>query len=116
MEGTVKWFNRKKGFGFIVGEDGQDYFVHYTAVPRGVFLKENDRVSFEAVETDKGKQAQNVTLAEGGSQAAPVEQAPTQEETTPEEAPVQEETSAEEPQEEAEAKPEEAPVEEEKTE
>ena len=62
MEGTVKWFNSRKGFGFIQGEDGQDYFVHHSALPQGTFLKENDKVSFEAAETDRGKQAKNVQL------------------------------------------------------
>ena len=68
MEGTVKWFNIKKGYGFIDGDDGESYFVHYSALAQGKFLKENDKVSFEPVETDKGRQAQNVTLLEKGSE------------------------------------------------
>jgi len=68
MEGTVKWFNLKKGYGFIDGDDGESYFVHNSALTKGKFLKENDRVSFEAVETDKGKQAQKVTLLSKGSE------------------------------------------------
>ena len=70
MEGTVKWFDGKKGYGFIVSSDGQEYFVHYTAVPKGVRLRENDKVSFDAADTQRGKQAQNVQLLEKGQ--APV--------------------------------------------
>ena len=68
MEGTVKWFNLKKGYGFIDGDDGESYFVHNSALTKGKFLKENDRVSFEGAETDKGKQAQKVTLLSKGSE------------------------------------------------
>lgn len=62
MEGTVKWFNARKGFGFIQGEDGEDYFVHSSALPEGTLLHENDRVTFEPVKTERGKQAQKVAL------------------------------------------------------
>lgn len=62
MEGTVKWFNNSKGYGFITSDDGVDVFVHYTAVAGDGFksLKENERVSFELKEGPKGPQADNV--------------------------------------------------------
>ena len=68
MEGNVKWFNRVKGYGFITGEDGEEYFVHSTAIKEGKFLRENDKVSFDPGESEKGKQAQNVVLLEKGSE------------------------------------------------
>ena len=68
MEGTVKFFNRKKGFGFISGDDGKDYFVHFTALPKGVFLRDNDKVSFDGVEGDRGLKAENVQLLQKGSE------------------------------------------------
>jgi CspA family cold shock protein len=61
--GIVKWFNEKKGFGFIQQEDGQDLFVHYSSINMDGFktLAEGDEVLFDVVETDRGFQAKNVT-------------------------------------------------------
>ena len=70
MEGKVKWFNRQKGYGFIEGEDGKDYFVHFSAIEKGTFIRENDKVSFEPGEGDRGKNAQNVVLLQKGSEIA----------------------------------------------
>jgi len=64
MKGTVKWFNPTKGFGFIEGEDGTDYFVHQSAIKDEKNLKEGDNVTFDAVDAERGKQAQKVELAE----------------------------------------------------
>jgi CspA family cold shock protein len=64
MEGTVKWFDSKKGYGFINGDDGEDYFVHHTFLESGVVVHDNDRVSFDPVQNDRGKQAQKVKLLE----------------------------------------------------
>ncbi len=64
-EGTVKWFNDSKGFGFIQREDGDDVFVHHTAIQEEGFrsLAEGTAVSFEIVEGPKGPQAANVHKA-----------------------------------------------------
>ncbi|OIP64977.1 MAG: cold-shock protein [Nitrospirae bacterium CG08_land_8_20_14_0_20_52_24] len=61
-EGTVKWFNGGKGFGFIEQDSGPDVFVHFSAITGDGFktLNEGDRVSFEVVEGPKGPQAANV--------------------------------------------------------
>ena len=62
-QGTVKWFNNAKGYGFISRENGADVFVHHTAILADGFrsLNEGDRVSFEVVDGPKGLQARNVT-------------------------------------------------------
>jgi CspA family cold shock protein len=62
MKGTVKFFNEMKGFGFIAGEDGKEYFVHQTALQEGVTLNENDAVTFDVEEGDRGPKAVNVSL------------------------------------------------------
>ena len=61
-QGTVKWFNDSKGYGFISQEGGEDVFVHHTAIQMDGFrsLAEGDRVEFEVAKGPKGLQAQNV--------------------------------------------------------
>ncbi|MBS3819045.1 cold-shock protein [bacterium] len=63
-EGTVKWFNSSKGYGFIEQEDGPDVFVHYSAIKGSGFksLQEGDKVTFEIEQNPKGPAAKNVTV------------------------------------------------------
>ncbi len=60
MEGTVKFFNSMKNFGFINGDDSKDYFVHSSGLKEGVSIKEGDKVSFKAVKGEKGIRAEEV--------------------------------------------------------
>ncbi len=82
-EGTVKWFNAEKGFGFIAPDDGTpDVFVHYSAIDSGGYrsLEENQRVSFTTTQGPKGPQADQVqgrlTVARPGCRAEPSRQSP----------------------------------------
>lgn len=61
MKGTVKFFNSTKGFGFIAGEDGKEYFVHKTGLNEGVSLNDNDSVTFDVTEGERGLKAVNVS-------------------------------------------------------
>ncbi len=63
--GTVKWFNDNKGYGFIENEDGTDIFVHYSAINNSGFrsLNEGDKVTFDIEEGQKGPAAANVSIA-----------------------------------------------------
>ncbi len=62
-KGTVKWFNSQKGFGFIKDEEDNDIFVHFSGLNMEGYktLDEGDSVEFEVIETEKGRQAVNVT-------------------------------------------------------
>mgnify|MGYP000870673422 FL=1 len=63
MTGKVKWFNSEKGYGFITTEEGNDIFIHFTAIGGEGFksLEEGQEVEFEVTEGDRGPQASNVT-------------------------------------------------------
>jgi CspA family cold shock protein len=64
VNGTVKWFNGEKGFGFIAPEDGSaDVFVHFSAIASSGYrsLEENQKVTFDVTQGQKGPQAENVT-------------------------------------------------------
>ena len=60
MKGTIKFFNEMKGFGFIAAEDGNEVFVHQSALEEGVTLRENDSVVFDVEQGDRGPKAVNV--------------------------------------------------------
>jgi len=76
QKGTVKWFNATKGYGFISTEEGEDVFVHFSAIQAEGFktLDEGDEVEFEIVEAEKGPQAANVTKIEGSEETGETEE------------------------------------------
>jgi cold shock protein len=79
--GKVKWFDPKKGYGFIIGDQGQDVFVHYTSIVGNGFrvLKDGEEVNYELIKGDKGFQARNVVRPAGSPPpAAPPASGPQQ--------------------------------------
>ena len=73
MDGNIKWYKREKGYGFITGSDGKDYFVHYTALPQDqedVRESDNVAVTFEVKETDRGVQATDIKFGKKASSKA----------------------------------------------
>jgi len=63
VEGTVKFFNDMKHFGFIAGDDGKEYFVHSSGVKEGATIKEGDKVTFEVEQGERGPKAVQVERA-----------------------------------------------------
>lgn len=70
MNGTVKKFFHEKGYGFLAGEDGKEIFVHKSALEEGVTLQDNDPVTFDVEEGDRGPKAVNVKKVAAAEQAA----------------------------------------------
>lgn len=72
-EGTVKWFNPRKGYGFIAAADGRDIFVHYASIAGEGYksLAEGEPVSFDIVEGEKGLRAENVIPKSASKSKAP---------------------------------------------
>lgn len=67
FKGKVKWFNNQKGYGFLVSEDGTEFFVHYSGInttEKFKSLAEDENVVFDVIDTEKGRQAINVTVVE----------------------------------------------------
>lgn len=64
MNGTVKWFNAVKGFGFLTGEDGEDAFAHFSQITSDGYksLDEGQKVAYDVVKGPKGLQAENITV------------------------------------------------------
>ncbi|MGD9677422.1 MAG: cold-shock protein [Vulcanibacillus sp.] len=64
QQGTVKWFNADKGYGFLQAEDGNDIFIHFSAIQSEGYksLDEGDKVEFDIVDSDRGPQASNVKV------------------------------------------------------
>ena len=62
--GKVKWFNAEKGFGFIIGTDGKDVFVHFSSINAKGYrtLEEGQTVTYDLIESERGKQAANVSV------------------------------------------------------
>lgn len=60
VEGTVKFYNEVKRFGFIAGDDGKEYFVHSSGLKEGTTIREGDKVKFEVVQGERGPKAEQV--------------------------------------------------------
>ena len=74
--GKVKWFDPKKGFGFVVNDDGKDVFIHYTSIDGDGFrcLKNGETVEYDQLDSDKGLQGRNVRISDIMPKSAPAGQ------------------------------------------
>ena len=70
MNGSIKFFNDGKCYGFITAEDGKDYFVHVSGLAQGLTVKEGDAVTFDVEDGERGPKAVNVQLGGAGAPAA----------------------------------------------
>jgi CspA family cold shock protein len=60
--GIVKFFNKSKRYGFIKGDDGEDYFFHESGLSEGIYVQDNDKVEFKVVDGDRGKKAVDISI------------------------------------------------------
>lgn len=90
MNGTVKFYNRTKRFGFVSADDGKEYFFHESGLEPGTNVKDNDKVTFDVVDGDRGKKAEHIKLSTGVS-----DDSEETEETETSEEPVEEDTEDE---------------------
>ncbi len=95
MKGKVKFFNATKGFGFVAAEDGKEYFVHISGLKEGEKLYEDDAVTFDVEEGERGPKAVNVAKDDSGEESAaeePMEEAAEEESEEASEEPAEEES------------------------
>lgn len=81
MKGNVKFFNEMKGFGFIAGDKGTEYFVHSSGIEQGLVLHENDAVVFDVEQGDRGPKAVNVKKDDGSAESSEESQEESNEES-----------------------------------
>ena len=62
QNGTVKFFNKSKRYGFVKGDDGEDYFFHESGLSEGIYVQDNDKVEFIVIDGDRGKKAVEISI------------------------------------------------------
>jgi CspA family cold shock protein len=62
QNGTVKFFNKSKRYGFVKGDDGEDYFFHESGLSEGIYVQDNDKVEFKVIDGDRGKKAVEISI------------------------------------------------------